>query len=100
MIDRLKNYLAEPAVTDRERGGFKKVLRFLLYALCVLTTFGSAAYALVYSIGAYLIIRRLSWQGESEFFYRIPYLEWKILPVVLSLTVCVIAWRFAKILWK
>jgi len=84
----------------REEFDFKPVKALIRYAFCVFVSFTSAAWALAGSIiaGRTLGLRL----GENGYFlqYYSSYnttTYWAILmPVALSLTVCVVAWRFRK----
>jgi hypothetical protein len=79
----------------------KAVLR---YAVCILVAFLAAAYALSSLLDAYYSLNIHVWFSNSDTqggitmyhnFYE-PSFLWKMLPVALSLTVCVVAWRYRK----
>jgi hypothetical protein len=72
----------------------KKLLR---YAVCVLLSFMAAAYAVSSALRAVLFVTH-SIQHNSWLYYRgtDEFFVWHLLPVALSLWVCVIVWQLRK----
>jgi hypothetical protein len=74
----------------------------LRYVFCVLLTFLSAAYAVSSSIAAFWSLGIHVWFSSSDtqgsismtHYFNEPSFQWRILPVALSLTVCVAAWHY------
>ena len=80
----------------------------LRYVVCVFVAFAAAACAVSWSLAAFFSLGiHQSFQytlegnpsfpivGMDHFFRPEPFL-WNLLPVALSLTVCVVAWRYRK----